>query len=179
MELRKMRWKNEDELEFLLNTEFYEINKMFYDKSSDLDYQTKLSKKEFHTFCWNAYRFFEIKYYKGHIAEGLLIANDLEIFFTKHYKTEIRKMNSNDTLAGCVWPQRTRMDAGGRYRMAISYKLYEKYGWSYTLNTIKHEMAHIATGIEDHTENFWKEGKRTGFGETENCATGFENWLKK
>jgi hypothetical protein len=47
-------------------------------------------------------------------------------------------------------------------RIEIGYKAYVKYGNLQVLDTLYHEMAHLA-GYWSHDKAFWQEGKRTGF----------------
>lgn len=53
----------------------------------------------------------------------------------------------------------TRKQYGGYYRKAdslivLSWQAYKEYGWEETLNTFRHEVAHIVH--QDHSAAFWR-----------------------
>ena len=59
----------------------------------------------------------------------------------------------------------TRKQYGGYYRKAenlivLSWQAYKEYGWEETLNTFRHEVAHIV--YQDHSRAFWELAIRLG-----------------
>jgi hypothetical protein len=83
--------------------------------------------------------------------------------YTRPFSIDFLKLNNGKACLGKCSKWR---------EITIGYKAYREYGNLQVLDTLYHEMAHLA-GYFHHGQAFWEEGKRTGF------SKNLDNWLEK
>jgi predicted SprT family Zn-dependent metalloprotease len=83
-------------------------------------------------------------------------------------KAEFDRLNDTHFARSLILPEivlSTRKTFGGyyqprRHRIVLSWQAYQEHGWEETLNTFRHEVAHIVH--HDHSRQFWDLATRLG-----------------
>jgi len=142
---------DEDKLVERLKKEFNFINNIHFAGKYDIEDKT-LSKVELHTFLWAAYNYCMAVHYVGAGVEPGSVLKRPDYLTINKYKV------------GYAGRCRSygRPEKGGTFEISISYKYYEDWGFVQILETLYHEIAHLT--YFDHSDEFWAEGERIGFG---------------
>jgi hypothetical protein len=142
---------DEDKLVERLKKEFSFINNIHCAGKYDIEDKT-LSKAELKTFLWAAYNYCMAVHYVGAGVEPGSILKHPDFLTINNYKV------------GYAGKCRSygRPEKGGTFAISMSFKYYEDWGFVQTLETLYHEIAHLT--YFDHSDEFWAEGQRIGFG---------------
>jgi len=133
-----------------LTKEFNNINNLHF--AGKYDINDRLSKKDLHTWLWAAYNYCMAVHYDGAGVEPGARLKRPDYLTINCYKV------------GYAGKCRSygKPEKGGTYEISISYKYYEDWGFVQILETLYHEIAHLT--YFDHSDEFWAEGDRIGFG---------------
>lgn len=160
-------WQTKDDLSRLLTTRWQDINNIYF--GGELDIKGRMTREQLLSFLQYAFILHEKEFYGG--QEAIWYCDDigspsqhfdiLNGLNCNRYADYTRPFILNDLTVS------TRMSVvyGKCYnsrRIEIGYTAYVKYGNLQVLDTLYHEMAHLA-GYWPHDKAFWQEGKRTGF----------------
>jgi len=161
-------WQTTDDLVRVLTNRWHIINDIYF--NSELDIKKAMSKEDLTRFLRHAFYMQEESFYGG--EEAIWYRTDIGLT-EEHFdiisgmKTEplvrymppfnIDSLKVNNRLSASLGR------CSSEREITIGYKGYIQYGNLHVLDSLYHEMAHLA-GYWNHDKAFWKEGKRTGFG---------------